>query len=176
MNSKAWKLALGGVALTFALTACGGSSDDGEYIPDPVDADYATYTTVVAAHPGMHCVMEWGPGLYVSNCYPVTAVIPYSVGIYYGRGVTVMPSGWSVAPRPANYSTVYVNRKTYTPGRTTNVTVNKNVTINQTVINNNQKTSTTNVQVNKPAAPAAKPAQPAPKPAAPAAPRSGSRR
>lgn len=150
MNSKAWKLALCGAALTFALTACG--SDDGDYVPEPTAAEQTTYNTYVLAHPGQECVMTWGAGLYVNNCYPMGTVIPYSYHVYYPR--TGYCGCWSTAPRPANYTTVYVKRSSYQPGRTTNVTINK----------------TTNVAVNnnKPAGSAPKPAAPAPRPAAPA--------
>lgn len=125
MNNKL-KLSL--VAVGAAATLCACSNTD-TYVPDPVASDWSTYNTVVLAHPGQHCVMEWGAGVYVSNCYPATAVIPYSVHIYYGAPGTRYCGCWSVAARPVNYRPVYVNKTTYQKtviNKQTNVTINKN--------------------------------------------------
>jgi hypothetical protein len=129
VNTK-FKLGLLAVPLVAALCACGGSDT---YVPTADDADYAALQTVVVSHPGQHCVMEWGNGVYVDNCYPVGTVIPYSVHVYYPRGCGC---NWAVASRPANYRPVYVNKTTY---QTT--VINKQTTVH---VNGTGSTTTSN--------------------------------
>lgn len=130
MNNK---IKLGLVAVVGAIALCACSDGSADYIPDATDADYAALNTMVIAHPGLHCVMEWGNGAYVSNCYPATMVLPYSVHVYYPRGCGC---SWPVAARPANYRPVYVNKTVYQ-----RTVINKQTTVNNRTVVNNTKTS-----------------------------------
>lgn len=135
MNTKT-KLTLLAGPLALGLCACGGQNN---YLPDPVDSNWTAYQQVIVAHPGMECVMVWGPGVYQYPCYPMGTTIPYSVHVYYPR--TGYCGCWHTAARPTNYKPVYVNKTTY----------NKTVINNTTVVNNNSNNKTTTN--NKPTSP-----------------------